>query len=232
MRYPSIPAALVRERLDDLTSGKLTDMSDLATPSGDGADVDLAALEAAIDEIRGALDEHRAGGGDGLDADQFEGRMAGVLHRALKDLAVEVLDDPAFWAYIAVGRLWFFVRWREDPADRKTETYHVYVDGTKADACVPLRMFLRAQAVEVDGEYSLASAIPAGTDFWRSHVLRVRTGGKSALARAVAIEQRDRRMTVDTVRAYAKRINRRWSNQVIHVLDEQDCEEIATTERP
>ena len=39
-------------------------------------------------------------------------------------------------------------------------------------------------------------------------------------------------MTVAPVREYAKRINRRWSNQVIHLLDASDCEEIASTERP
>ena len=38
-------------------------------------------------------------------------------------------------------------------------------------------------------------------------------------------------MTVGPLREYAKRINRRWSNQVIHVLDEDDCDEIAASER-
>src|SRR2546423_14630533 len=119
-----------------------------------------------------------------MDDDQFEGALAAHLHRAFKTRGVDVLDDPGFWAYIAAGRLWFFTRWREDPAKRNAETYHLYVDGTKADSCVPLRMFLRAQAIELDGDYSLASAIPAGTDFWRSHLLRVKAGVKQEVAHA------------------------------------------------
>jgi hypothetical protein len=231
MSHPSISVDVVGENLDDLKTGKVADLMRFAKQAGDGPAIDLTELERSAVEIRGDLDDHIAGKSD-LDDDQFEGESAAKLHQATKDLSVEVLDDPGFWAYLATGPLWFFTKWREDPTKRNTETYHSYVDGTKADACVPLRMFLRAQAIELDGDYSLASAISAGVDFWRSHVLRVRTGGKRDLARAVAIEQRDDRMTVDPVREYAKRINRRWSNQVIYVLDEADCQEIAKTERP
>ena len=231
MSHPVIPAEVVRERLDDLISGKLDDLSTLASTVGDGPPLDLAQFESAVNAIREALDERRAGGYGDMDDDQFEGAMAAHLHQGLKALGIDVLDDPGFWAYVAAGPLWFLTRWREDPTKRNAETYHLYVDGTKADSCVPLRMFLRAQAIELDEDYSLASAIRAGTDFWRSHLLRVRAGGKKDLARAVAKEQRDHRMTVDPLRQYAKRINRRWSNQVIEVLDADDCEEIATTER-
>src|SRR5438132_5710573 len=122
--------------------------------------------------------------------------MAAELHSVLRSLHVETLDDPGFWAYLASGPFWFFVKWREDPTKRKLETYYKYLDGRANDACVPLRMFLRAQAVEKDGDYSLASSIERGVDFWRSHVLRVRTGGKIELARAVAEEQLEDRMTV------------------------------------
>jgi hypothetical protein len=231
MSHFAIPPAIVRERLDDLTTGKLNDLRELAVVVGDGAPFDMANLEHASNAIRNELDRRIAGGHPDLDVDQFEGLAAGVLHRALTGAPVDVLDDAGFWAYVATGPLWFFTKWREDPRDRNIETYRVYVDGTKADACVPMRMFLRAQAIELNGDYELASAIPAGTDFWRSHVLRVRTGGKKELARAVVTEQRDNRMTVDPLRQYAKRINRRWSNQVVHVLDADDCNEIATTER-
>jgi hypothetical protein len=231
MSHPSISADVVAENLDDLKTGKVPDLANLASQVGDGPGVDLTGLADAVADIKRAFDDYVANN-SGLDDDQFEGSCAAKLHRAIKDLSIEVLDDPGFWAYVATGPLWFLTKWREDPTIRNPEGYHLYVDGTKADACVPLRMFLRAQAIELDGDYSLASAIPAGVDFWRSHVLRVRTGGKKDLARAVAIEQRDRRMTVDPVREYAKRVNRRWSNQVIQVLDASDCQEIATTERP
>jgi hypothetical protein len=62
-------------------------------------------------------------------------------------------------------------------------------------------------------------------------VIRVKTGAKQELARSVAEQQRDSRMSVTPLREYAKRVNRRWSNQVIHLLDDEDCRAIAETER-
>jgi hypothetical protein len=90
-------------------------------------------------------------------------------------------------------------------------------------------MYLRAKAVEAD--MSLASAVTRGTDFWRSHVIRVKTGSTPDLARAVTEQQRDDHMTVGPLREYAKRINRRWSNQVIYVLDADECRALAESER-
>jgi hypothetical protein len=90
-------------------------------------------------------------------------------------------------------------------------------------------MYLRAQVVQED--QSLASAVTRGTDFWRSHVIRVKTGSTPDLARAVTEQQRDDHMKVGPLREYAKRINRRWSNQVIHILDEDECRALAESER-
>lgn len=192
----------------------------------------ISGLEACVDVIRGQLEQRLAAAGSpDLDDDQFEGAMAADLHRCLVGFEIAVLDDPGFWRYLASGPLWFFTRWREDPAERKPETYHVYVDGTKNDSCVPLRMFLRAQAVVDDGDYRFASSIEKGTDFWRSHIIRVRTSTKPELARAVAREQEAEHMTVNVLRDYAKRINRRWTNEVLYILGENECREIADGER-
>jgi hypothetical protein len=59
----------------------------------------------------------------------------------------------------------------------------------------------------------------------------VRTGATPELARAVAEQQRDARMTVNPLREYAKRINRRWSNQMINVLEEDEVRALAEAER-
>ena len=53
-----------------------------------------------------------------------------------------------------------------------------YVDGGKE--CVPFRMFLRAQAIRQEDDYSLAGALPKATDFWRSHVIRVQDRDSAA----------------------------------------------------
>jgi hypothetical protein len=200
-----------------------------AVPFGAGAPVESDELEAAVQAIRAALDARIASTfPHELDDDQFEGEMARLLLSGLADYPIEILDDPSFWSYLAAGPLWFFVRWREDPRLRKREVYHEYIDGRVNHACVPLRMYLRASAV---AGAELAAEIPKGTDFWRSHVIRVKTGSMPELARAIATQQRDARMTVDPLREYAKRINRRWSNQLIHLLDDDECSALAGEER-
>jgi hypothetical protein len=232
MVHPSLEHETLMHHLNELISDLVPDLSGEEKWVGDGARIDIQPLLDCIADIRTALEGRLAEDAPGLDDDQFEGAMAAELHPALRALDVQTLDDPGFWAYLASGPFWFFVKWREDPAKRKVETYHKYLDGRANDSCVPLRMFLRAQAVEQDGDYSLASGIERGVDFWRSHVLRVKTGGKKELARAVARQQLEQRMTVGPVREYAKRVNRRWSNQVLYILDEDECRALAQDERP
>jgi hypothetical protein len=229
VQYPTLPPGVLAENLDDLLNGVVDSLSDRAVPFGGEPALDGERLAAAIEDIRHELDVRLASESPpDADDDQFEGAMAVRLFEGLQDHPIEVLDDPTFWSYLAAGPLWFLVRWRENPRARKREVYHEYLDGRVNHACVPLRMYLRAAAV---ANSDLASQIPRGTDFWRSHVIRVKTGAKQDLARSVAEQQRDARMPVTPLREYAKRINRRWSNQVIHLLDEEDCRAIAEAER-
>jgi hypothetical protein len=230
--HPSLSSEAILEKLDDLIDGSIPDLANESANVGEGPMIDLPALLARIGEINVALDARKGGTAyEDLDDDQFEGEMATLLYDALSTYPVEVLDDPGFWAYLAAGPLWFFVRWRENPSKRKREGYYDYLDGRVNHACVPLRMFLRAQAVHKDGDTSLAAAVERGVDFWRSHIIRVRTGAKRELAHAVAKEQTDDHMTRDPLREYAKRINRRWSNQVLYLLDEDESRELASSER-
>jgi hypothetical protein len=232
MIHPSLDGEILASRLTELLGGSVPNLSGQERWVGEGARIDIAPLMERIAYIQAALQDRLAAAANELDDDQFEGLIGGQLHSVLRNYDVETLDDPGFWAWLATGPLWFFVRWRENPNQRKREGYEKYVDGRASQECVPLRMFLRAQAVERDGDYDLASSIPRGVDFWRSHVLRVRTGAKKELARAIAQEQRDDRLTVKPVREYAKRVNRRWSNQVLHLLNDQESRALALDERP
>jgi len=232
MKHPTLAREHVLAHMEELMTGAITELSSLATWEGDGNNVDLTDLNLCIGHIEQSLKARLADGTGGLDDDQFEGSMAGDLHRCLSSWDVGILDDAGFWSYLACGPLWFFTKWREDPAKRKPETYNVYIDGSKNVECVPLRMFLRAQAIGHQGDYALGEAVPQGTDFWRSHILRVRTGSEPRLAREIAKQHATNRMMVDNVREYAKRIRRRWSNEVIYALDPSECAAVARDERP
>lgn len=232
MIHPSLDGETLASQLPQLLDGSRSDLSGEERWVGEGTQLDIETLLKCVAGVEAALHERLAEDEHELDDDQFEGLISGQLHAVFRSYDVETLDDPGFWAWLSTGPLWFFVRWRENPNERKREGYEKYVNGRASQECVPLRMFLRAQAIERDGDYDLAASIPRGVDFWRSHVLRVRTGAKKELARAIAQEQRDDRLTVKPVREYAKRVNRRWSNQVLYLLNDQESRTLAHDERP
>ena len=71
----------------------------------------------------------------------------GALHRGLRDLPIEVLDDPHFWRYLTFGHFWWLVSWRESNAfaGHDYSRYRTYVDAMNPSECVLTRMFLRGQ---------------------------------------------------------------------------------------
>jgi len=151
----------------------------------------------------------------------FEGRYAGEVHRLLRDLPIEALDDPGFWRYLSLAHFWWFIAAREERAIERGNAM-TYVDG--GTECVPFRMFLRAQAIRDGDDYALAGALPQASDFWRSHVIRVKTATAPALARSLARLQVEKRMVSNDVRPFARRVNRLWSNIVFQNWDESECD--------
>lgn len=158
--------------------------------------------------------------------DGVEGRLSIQLYEAMKDLSPEVLTDPGFWRYLAVWEMFEFIQWR-DGANCKLVSFGAQSHTPTWD-CVPKRMFVRARIAEVakgaEGAEALAG-VP-GTDLWRSHVLRVKTGNSPKLAAALveAYERKDIRTS--TVRDVAKRIKRLRSNLVFELLDEVQVDDI------
>ena len=82
-------------------------------------------------------------------------------------------------------------------------------------------MYLRAAAVGGLPFAEYASVLPKATDFWRSHVVRVRTGTAPSLVRAFVDMQRQRRLPTDPLRQFAKALNRTWSNVVLSIYDDE-----------
>jgi len=91
------------------------------------------------------------------------------------------------------------------------------------------RMYLRIQAVGGEHHGPLAAAVPHGTDFWRSHVLRVRSGSVPAVARAFARKQAGDRLMTDSLRQAARRLNRTWANVVLNVYDDSEATDLIQT---
>ena len=219
MRYPTLSRSRTENLAHRLVAGGPDPNWELEREwAGSGPDVDLSPLREALEAMRAAHDE-----GEAATAEELEGRFAGDVHRALRDLPIEILDDPGFWRYLSLAEFWWFVRLREGGPIARGNVM-TYVDGGRE--CVPLRMFLRAQAIRKGDDYSLAGALPRATDFWRSHVLRVNTGTAPQLARSLARLQLETRMVSEEIRPLARELNRLWSNIVFHVYEEEDCDEV------
>jgi hypothetical protein len=223
MRYPiltrSKTQAIARQLVTDPTSPNW-ELERVWVGSGQQADLRALTSELASMRIEFEKRDTRVATSS---PEAFEGRFAGPVHLALRDLPIEALDDPGFWRYLSLAHFWWFITVREA---RSIERGNVmtYVDGGKE--CVPFRMFLRAQAVRNGDDYSLAGALPRSADFWRSHIIRVKTGTVPPLARSFARLQRDKHMASDDVRPFARRMNRLWSNIVFQIWDDDECDEL------
>ncbi|MEP1123395.1 MAG: hypothetical protein ABJH68_05835 [Ilumatobacter sp.] len=223
MRYPILTRSTTESLAREMVATGFAPNWELErTWVGSGQEVDLGPLGAAMADMRETF-ESRDPKAVNDSPEAFEGRFAGDVHRALRDLPIEALDDPGFWRFLSLVDFWWFVAIREAPAIGRGNVM-TYVNGGKE--CVPFRMFLRAQAIRRDDDYSLAGALPKAADFWRSHVLRVKTGTAPPLARSFARLQKEKLMVSDDVRPFARRINRLWSNIVFQEWEDDDCDKL------
>lgn len=225
MRYKSLSESLCRE----LVKGRLANRQPLieGVEQGTGVqEVDWGEVEAAVKWMKQEI-----GTAEGKDRDRTEGKLAIRLHQALNGVHPAVLDDAGFWRYLALCYFWDVIRWREPKAFNGPETSEkalTYVDATKPAESVLTRMYLRAiaigmnQAEPSDGG-QLAYALPEATDFWRSHVIRVRTGTAPPLVRAFVRRQERERMSTAPLREFAKAINRTWTNVALTEYDETEA---------
>jgi len=183
--------------------------------SGDSKPIDLSHLEKVAAELERTARSPDTATATTRELERVESEICGAVHEALYTLPIEILDDQRFWRYLAVRYFGEFIVWRESKALANGNIAKYFVAGTGVES-IPLRLYLRGQAVvSPNGTYELASAVPAGTDFWRSHVLRVRTGRSSPLARSFAEMQSKERLATTPLRQLARLINRMWANVLL-----------------
>jgi len=188
---------------------------------GVGTDeVDLQEIRAAVALIEAEMTE--TSNRSPSDRDRVEGRAAVLLYEALRDVDPNILDDPGFWRYLSLAHFWNFIAWRESAPFARGK-FERYVDGRTATECVLTRMYARAAAVGGLEHLDAAEAVPEATDFWRSHVLRVRTCTAPPVVRSFVEMQASERLRTDDLRAFAKELNRMWANVVPAVYDDEDA---------
>ena len=231
MRYPTATRSQCRDFGRARKSGDPCDVG--AQWVGRGEEMDLSRIEAAAAEIRALMDDadQRA-----TMRDQVEGEASAILYRALspdeatgyRSVGVAALDDPGFWRYLTLKWFWDFVEWRQwkKPERFRESTHLVYVDASNSTECVLTRMYLRMATLGGSEHENLASCLPHATDFWRSHILRVRTADAACLVRAMVEAQRDARLKTDDLREVAKRVNRTWSNLLLDLYTKEEAAQL------
>jgi hypothetical protein len=146
---------------------------------GGDREIDLSVLESVARDLNSKI----ATAPDDEDRDRVEGWISGRIFDALKQVPTDVLDDERFWTYLAARYFWYFICWREESALARGNIVTYFKGSSGADS-IPLRMYLRSQAViRADGGHDLEDAVNKGTDLWRSHVLRVRVAHGLSLER-------------------------------------------------
>lgn len=220
MRYLIVTRSDCRRLAERLIQGDPIDIEQYVHPQGDGEALDYERIQQASIRINRKLYLHRPE--SVKDKDILEGKASPILYEGLEGIEAAVLDDPGFWRYLSLRYFWRFISWREKQAFERGN-YLKYIDGDKSTECVLTRMYLRVQSLG-GNEYSyLASALPRSTDFWRSHVIRVKTGTAPPLTRAFVKKQRDNRLDTQELRRFARNLNRTWTNLLLNIYDDKEA---------
>ena len=186
MRYPVLSRAVAAELAQNLIRGEQPELDAFVTWEGSGPKLNIEPFADTAASLRDALKTFEMSDAK-ADADMFEGQASPAIHEMLAGLPLAIIDDPGFWRYLSLVHFWWLAQWRHPSAFESNDPalYLRYVDGVLTTECVLSRMYLRAQIAEIDGDYSLTTAVAQGSDFWRSHILRVSTGASPPLSRAL-----------------------------------------------
>lgn len=222
MRHPVISRSNLKAIADKRVEGLEVEVDPFVEWVGSGEEVDLRPIAALSEAIIQGLENQ-----SDRDLDIVEGLNSQALYEALAQVPTHVLDDRGFWRYLSAKYFWDFIAWRQPKSFKPDGKYLKYVDGAKNTETVLVRMYLRAAALGGrDKDADVLGGIRKAGDFWRSHVVRVQTGSAVNIASALARKQLEERQTTDPLRAKAKRLNRTWTNVILHMYDEDEARDI------
>ena len=169
------------------------------------------------------------------DADSLEVRLIPDFYNTLCILPPAVLSDADFWRHLAIATpLIEWVEWRDRnrkgpkpwptmPAD---QSYGAHAQSLHRDT-VPYRMFMRGNISAVAFEAGAATsptelAEYAGSDFWKSHILRGLTSySPTVVASAIRARQSGEISSAKHVRDFFPHLRRLRTNILFDVLDSE-----------
>lgn len=231
VRYPVVRLVEAQRYVLRRQSGELgvEDLPEFEEDGGQGAESMLPVVKELTDRLTELHVSAKARFTSGPARDTFEGSLAVQLHEALSGFPPHVLTDDDFWRYLSVRGLYEFIAWRDGQGSGSPALASFGASGPRVNYdCVPFRMFVRADIASIVAETGTAdmdalqiSSI-AGTDVWRSHILRSKSSFSSHYVRML-LEHLERKLLPSTVvRDLAKRIKRVRANVLIEALDAEE----------
>ena len=229
MRYPVVEQRDAVAYIDGRRDGSILAKTDPEIAwRGQGEDAE-GVIEGACEDLH---DEWKAAVPEdiprGLPRDELEGRLAIEFFETLSELPPEVLTDRGFWRYLSVARLFEFIQWRDGE-----NCQHVSFgagQGARWD-CVPLRMFNRAMIAETGGLAIEADDVfwgsrVAGTDLWRSHILRVLIGNAPIVVHEILVNAQAGKLPTTTLRHFVKGLQRTRANVLFELMDSDQARQL------
>jgi hypothetical protein len=222
----------------------------------EGPHFDEAAVVAAASRAESEWKEEvqaREARGERVDVYLLEAFMASRVHRALRDLPTEILQDFGFWRYLALFPYRWYLQLREGgpsgtavkPQDYggrtpKYEGAAQYVETSPAYQLM-LRTFLWGKVAFDDAEsptpYRRATLVNdtggAVTDVWHSHLVRIQLGQLGVLPHAFldSICADPKANTTDPARDVEKRLTRMKHTVLFDLYDLDEARELVDTQK-
>jgi hypothetical protein len=233
VRYPVVRLVEAQRYVLRRQNGELgvDDFPEFEEEGSSGDETLLPAVRDLADRITDLYRSSKARFTSGLARDRFEGSLAIQLHERLREFPARVLTDDDFWRYLAVRGLYEFISWRDGQSSGSPALASFGANGPRVNYdCVPFRMFVRADIASIVAEVgsqdmdALDISSIAGTDLWRSHILRSQSSYSPSYVRTL-LEHHDRGvLPAAVVRDLAKRVKRVRSNVLIEALEAEDTQ--------
>jgi hypothetical protein len=178
-----------------------------------------------VDEVHKILDEVTK------DTKTSQERLHGLFEQALTLPALNFFESlppaakftPGFWSFISF-KIAAAVEWRYPPNDKEGWSRNFVSSHSPSDF---IDGFLPRIVVRGLIASNSAKALSlSGQDFWRSHILRVKTGFSKEMSIAFAEHVVDASMPVAEQRTLAKKIRSARSNIIFEALDSSQAAKI------
>jgi len=178
-----------------------------------------------VEEVHGILSEVLKNTSNSQEKmhSQLEKDLTGPAIKFFETLPPDAKFTPGFWSFMSF-QISSVVEWRYPPNDKEGWSRNFVTSHSPSDfidGFLP-RIIVRG----LIARSSVKALSLSGQDFWRSHILRVKTGFSKEMSIAFAEHVVDTGMAVAEQRSLAKKICSARSNVIFEALDSAQATKI------